>query len=152
MSSTGRSVASVLTLPIRSMMPIPEDTRPKIVCLPSSQGVGARVMKNWDPFVFGPAFAMLRMPAPVCFRSRLICRALTEIVRVHHENRGNRPAGTPSPSQTAGMPLFPGQHFPVPTSSSNFPPQMDSPPLPVPVGSPPWIIKSLMTRWKTTLL
>ena len=25
----------------------------------SSQGVGHTVMKNWDPFVLGPAFAML---------------------------------------------------------------------------------------------
>lgn len=37
--------------------------------LPSNQGVGASVMKNCDPFVLGPALAMLRMPAPVCFRS-----------------------------------------------------------------------------------
>jgi len=33
-------------------------------------------------------------------------------------------------------------------SSSNLPPHRLSPPLPVPVGSPPWSIKSLMTRWK----
>ena len=29
--------------------------------------VGARVMKNWDPLVFGPELAMDRTPAPVCF-------------------------------------------------------------------------------------
>ena len=28
------------------MTPMPEQTRPKIVCLPSSHGVGASVMKN----------------------------------------------------------------------------------------------------------
>lgn len=44
-----------------------EKTRPKIVCLPSKCCAGANVMKNWLPFVFGPAFAMLNMPAPVCF-------------------------------------------------------------------------------------
>ena len=48
------------------------DTRPKMVCLPSSHGVGARVMKNCDPFVLGPLLAMERIPAPVCFSSRVI--------------------------------------------------------------------------------
>jgi hypothetical protein len=31
-------------------------------CLPSSQGVGPVVMKNWDPLVLGPALAMERTP------------------------------------------------------------------------------------------
>jgi hypothetical protein len=30
---------------------------------PSSQGVGARVMKNCEPLLFSPALAMERMPA-----------------------------------------------------------------------------------------
>jgi hypothetical protein len=42
---------------------MPEAIRPKIVCLPSNQGVGAKVMKNCDPFVSGPEFAMDTMPA-----------------------------------------------------------------------------------------
>uniref|UniRef100_A0A0E9REW9 Uncharacterized protein n=1 Tax=Anguilla anguilla TaxID=7936 RepID=A0A0E9REW9_ANGAN len=25
-------------------------------------------MENWDPFVFGPALAMERVPAPPCFK------------------------------------------------------------------------------------
>jgi hypothetical protein len=29
------------------------------VCFLSSHGVTVVVMKNWEPFVFGPAFAML---------------------------------------------------------------------------------------------
>lgn len=29
---------------------------------------GANVTKNCEPLVLGPLFAMLRMPAPVCFR------------------------------------------------------------------------------------
>ena len=33
-------------------------------------------------------------------------------------------------------------------SSSNGPPQMLSPPVPSPFGSPPWSMKSLITRWK----
>lgn len=44
-SSMGLSCASVLTSPIRCTILIPEVTRPKMVCFPSSQGVGARVMK-----------------------------------------------------------------------------------------------------------
>jgi len=37
---------------------------PKIACFPSSHCVGASVIKNWDPFVFGPEFAMDNIPAP----------------------------------------------------------------------------------------
>ena len=37
----------------------PDNTRPNIVCFPSSHGVAVVVMKNCDPFVLGPAFAML---------------------------------------------------------------------------------------------
>ena len=43
-----------------------EADAPKMVCFPSSHGVGASVMKNWLPFVFGPLFAIDKMPAPVC--------------------------------------------------------------------------------------
>ena len=42
---------------------IPSVTRPKTVCLPSSQGQASAVtMKNWLPFVFGPAFAIASAP------------------------------------------------------------------------------------------
>ena len=41
----------------------PEVTRPKTVCLPSSHGVASAVtMKNCEPFVFGPAFAIASAP------------------------------------------------------------------------------------------
>jgi hypothetical protein len=56
-----------------------------------------------------PEFAMLRIPAPVCF------------------NVGD-------------------------ISSSNFSPYIDSPPRPVPVGSPPWIMKFGIMRWNIRLL
>jgi hypothetical protein len=45
-SSTGRSSAPTLTRPILCTIFIPLLTLPKIVCLPSSHGVGASVMKN----------------------------------------------------------------------------------------------------------
>ena len=42
---------------------MPSVTRPKTVCLPSSQGAASVVtMKNWLPLVFGPAFAIARAP------------------------------------------------------------------------------------------
>lgn len=63
----------------------PEAIRPKIVCfplvvndirikcnIPSRNGRGARVIKNWLPFVLGPLFAIDTMPAPVCLSSRVI--------------------------------------------------------------------------------
>ena len=40
---------------IASTASMPEATRPKTVCLPSSHGAASVVtMKNWLPFVFGP--------------------------------------------------------------------------------------------------
>ena len=45
---------------------MPMTTLPKMVCLPSSQGVALNVRKNWLPSVPGPAFAMLSRPPPVC--------------------------------------------------------------------------------------
>ena len=85
-SCTGLSSFPVCTEPMRSTTRMPSDTRPKMVCLPSSQGVGASVMKlcgllaptythththtqreyNWLPLVLGPLLAMLSTPAPVC--------------------------------------------------------------------------------------
>ena len=60
---------------MRRITCIPDEMRPKTVCLPSSHGTGASVMKNWLPFVLGPALAIERMPAPVCFNSRVISSA-----------------------------------------------------------------------------
>jgi hypothetical protein len=41
---------------------MPSTTSPKIVCLPFSHSVGASVMKNWLPLVFGPRLAMASNP------------------------------------------------------------------------------------------
>jgi len=65
---------------------MPFVTRPNTVCLLSSQGVATVVMKNWmpvrkrtslgnleftcDPFVFGPAFAIDKIPGRSCLRER----------------------------------------------------------------------------------
>merc|ERR1711879_687692 len=46
---------------------MPSLTCPNTTCLPSSQAVLTVQRKNCDPFVFGPAFAIERMPGPVCF-------------------------------------------------------------------------------------
>src|SRR5437868_3618054 len=40
----------------------PSTTSPKIVCFPVSHVVGASVMKNCEPFVLGPAFAIASFP------------------------------------------------------------------------------------------
>ena len=47
-------------------MSYPDTSFPNTVCLPSNQGVLTVVMKNYDPFVLGPAFAMDNSPADVC--------------------------------------------------------------------------------------
>lgn len=46
---------------------IPSTTFPNTTCFPSSHSVFVVHMKNWDPFVPGPALAMDRIPGPVCF-------------------------------------------------------------------------------------
>lgn len=50
MSSSGFSL-NVLTFSIRCTMSSPCVTLPKMVCLPSSQGVFSVVMKNCEPLV-----------------------------------------------------------------------------------------------------
>ena len=72
MSSIGISLSLVSTRPILCTTCIPLETRPNIVCLPSNHCVGANVMKNWLPFVFGPLFAIDNMPAPL----KIICKIL----------------------------------------------------------------------------
>ena len=43
---------------------IPDRTFPNTTWLPSSHGVLIVVIKNWEPFVSGPALAMLSNPLP----------------------------------------------------------------------------------------
>lgn len=62
---THLSLESVATKPNFWTTFIPSFTLPKMVCFRSKKGVGARVRKNWLPFVFGPAFAIAKIPAPV---------------------------------------------------------------------------------------
>src|SRR5580658_6162007 len=50
------------TLTILSATSWPSTTSPKIVCLPVSHVVGASVMKNCEPLVLGPAFAIASLP------------------------------------------------------------------------------------------
>ena len=56
--------------------------RPNIVCFPSNQGHGARVMKNCEPLVLGPELAIDSIPAPVCFNSGLISSVYFPLQRV----------------------------------------------------------------------
>ena len=126
----GRSLASVCTLPRRLTTPMPAHTRPKMVCLPSRNGVGARVMKNWEP---GGLF---------WGRSQV-----GQATAGHHT--ALRPTHQPPAAPLVLGPALAMLSTPAPVwwrspliSSSNLPPYTDSPPRPVPVGSPPWIIKS----------
>merc|ERR1712085_142517 len=45
---------------------MPPVTDPKTTCLPSNQSVFTVQRKNCEPLVPGPAFAMERIPGPVC--------------------------------------------------------------------------------------
>lgn len=77
-------------------------------CLLSSHGQGTVVMKNCEPFVFGPAFAMLSVYG--------LQTSAHEEISV---------TGTYLSCLSCGW-----------NSSSNSWPQMDSPPVPSPSGSP----------------
>lgn len=56
-SSTGRSPEEVLVDSMALTTSMPSTTRPKTTWRPSSHGVLTVVMKNWEPFESGPAFA-----------------------------------------------------------------------------------------------
>src|SRR5581483_10432798 len=62
MSLVGLSCRFRGRLVILSTTSCPSTTSPKMVCLPVSHVVGATVMKNCDPFVFGPALAIASFP------------------------------------------------------------------------------------------
>lgn len=64
----GRSPESRGALDILSATSCPSTTSPKIVCLLSSHGVAATVIKNWLPLVPGPELAIDNFPALECFR------------------------------------------------------------------------------------
>merc|ERR1740124_447512 len=58
---------SLPTCSIAETTSIPEITLPNTTCFPSNQDVSAVHKKNCDPFVFGPAFAILKIPEYSCF-------------------------------------------------------------------------------------
>merc|ERR1719449_67571 len=63
-SLTGLSLPSVLLFSTFLTTSIPLSTFPKTTCLPSNQEVCLVVMKNCEPFVSFPEFAMDNHPAP----------------------------------------------------------------------------------------
>lgn len=66
--STGRSFLFTLTFSMACTTSYPLLTRPKTVCLLSSQGHGTVVMKNCEPLVLGPLFAMETVKGRSCLR------------------------------------------------------------------------------------
>lgn len=61
----GRSLPSVSTISMRLTSAIPSATSPNTTCLPSRCGVVRNVMKNCDPLVPGPAFAIDNRPGRI---------------------------------------------------------------------------------------
>lgn len=65
---TFTGLSSVVSIPSSIFTtPIPFSTWPKTTCLSSRCGVGTVVMKNCEPLVLGPAFAMLSSPSRSCW-------------------------------------------------------------------------------------
>jgi len=69
-SFNGLSSSSTFILSIAEHTSIPLVTLPKTVCLLSSHGVGTVVMKNWEPFVPGPALAIETVNGRSCRKLR----------------------------------------------------------------------------------
>ena len=72
MSAVGLSFLSVFVFSIVCTTSAPFTTRPNTVCFPSSQGVATVVMKNCEPFVFGPSVRHGDGVRPVVPQSREI--------------------------------------------------------------------------------
>lgn len=68
MLGTSRPLCPVRVISTLRTTSMPSTTRPKTTCLPSRKGVGTVVMKNWLPFVFGPAFCACQYRAGVSGR------------------------------------------------------------------------------------
>jgi hypothetical protein len=66
---------------IKKLTSKPLMTRPKTVCLLSSHGVGTVVIKNCDPLLLGPAFAMETVNGRSC------------LLAIHHHELSTDRAG-----------------------------------------------------------
>ena len=61
-------------------------------------------MKNWDPLVLGPALAILRIPAPVCFNAGWISSANFSLGHISYSGKCN---GASTHKSTDRRDLFP---------------------------------------------
>ena len=66
MTSAAVSPPREPTLSMALTTEYPSITCPNTVCLPSKNGVATVHKKNCEPLVFGPAFAMDKIPGPAC--------------------------------------------------------------------------------------
>ena len=107
----------VVTLLIFCTTSKPEVTCPKQVFFPSSHSVGTTVMNHWLPFVSK---------------------------NKEYDYGWNYSLGPALAYDRRYGKLCFNDGW---NSSSKSPPQIDSPPVPLPVGSPVWIMNDLMTRW-----
>ena len=66
MASLGFELAPTVVFSILRTVSIPSITLPKTTCLLSSQSQASHVIKNWQPFVPGPEFAICRRRRGTC--------------------------------------------------------------------------------------
>ena len=143
MIATYRSFESVRTEASRCTVFMPVDTLPKIVCFPSSQGVGPNVRKNWLPMNFQigsqqstdinhvPRAIECTVGIGTRVRHRKDTSSYESQIRVNLIRTLHRPGS------------FSHKFFSQPIGSThNFSPYIYVPPRPVPDGSPPCTIKS----------
>ena len=150
MSSHGLSYFLLTLAPsIRVTVSMPRTTQPNTLCLLSSHGVGTVVMKNCDLHNQTHSQQKAQGPARNTFshaQARAQFRAHTQFTGsdIMCKTRGRTPHRAPCDAHpfVLGPPLamltMPGRSCLrlASNSSSNSPPQMDSPPVPSPLGSP----------------
>lgn len=71
-SGTSLPRRPVLVASIFFTTSMPSTTRPKTTCLPSRNGVGTVVMKNWEPLVLGPAFCFRNVVLAIWIRAHFL--------------------------------------------------------------------------------
>lgn len=144
---------------------IPLATLPNTVCLLSNHGVATVVIKNWEPFVFWPAFAIDTVKGLSCLK--LQQKKKNHLLLVPSEAKPYQEVSTCHRhipqliiSLECEIMIFLAYsnrtfvdklHYLLWNSSSNSLPQIDCPPVPSPKGSPVCIMKPLMTLWKIRL-
>ena len=140
-SSSGLSILSVLTFSIVVQISIPFVTRPNTVCLLSSQGVGTVVIKTINSIIRAIQYNTHRRRPTIELTLRSVC--IRPCICHGHGKRSVMSQSTKKCAKSHQKQSWKAVTnrrrlgtYSRTNSSSNSPPQILSPPVPSPKGSP----------------